>query len=90
MTFSDPNCGYCSGTGTSYVMSTDGMLGTWRDKRQISTTSCGGQPRTIYFIDGKPYEWIDVWYDEPNETNASVRQEPIELEGGGTILPLGC
>jgi hypothetical protein len=90
MTFSDPNCGYCSGTGTSYVTSTDGPLGTWRDERRISTTSCGGQPRTIFFTDGQPHEWIDIWYDQPNETQAAIRLEPIRFDAGGDILPLTC
>jgi hypothetical protein len=90
MTFSDPNCGYCSGTGTSYVTSADGPLGTWRDERRISTTSCGGQPRTIYFTDGQPHEWIDIWYDQPNQTQAAIRLEPIRFDAGGDILPPTC
>ena len=90
MTFSDPNCGYCSGTGTSYVTSTDGILGTWRDQRQISTTSCGGQPRSISTVDGEPRQWIDVWYDQPNETQAAIRLEPLLFDPSGDIRPLTC
>jgi hypothetical protein len=90
MTFSDPNCGYCSGTGTSYVKSTTGILGTWGGRRQISTTSCEGQPRAINFIDGEPFEWMDIWYDSPNETDAAIRQEPIRTDTSGNILPLSC
>ncbi|MBB3082283.1 hypothetical protein [Geodermatophilus sabuli] len=90
MTFSDPNCGYCSGTGTSYVRSTTGILGNWGARGQISATSCGGQPRAISFIDGEPYEWIDIWYDQPNETDAPIRQEPVQLDANGDLRALSC
>jgi hypothetical protein len=61
LTYSDPNCGYCSGTGTSYLTSTTGMLGTWHRGGRISATSCSGQPRSLSRVDGGIIEWIDQW-----------------------------
>src|SRR5690606_18454604 len=60
MTYIDPNCGYCTGTPTSYAVAT-APDGEWtaqgnanpdwgappHGRRAISATSCGGQGRTV-------------------------------------------
>ncbi len=92
MTYSDPNCGYCSGDGTGYATAAS-PLGLWSapgntgfsapptGRRDISANSCGGQPRTIFTIQGQPYQWIDLWGswsgDSRNQTNAGIHLEPI-------------
>lgn len=102
MTFSDPQCGYCSGTGTGYIVSQASLtdtspaptpLGVWlgptnlgfgqpaNGRRLISGTSCGGQPRTVFSINGQPYQWIDLWVGSQNETAAGVRLEPLIRTG---------
>lgn len=108
MTYSDPMCGYCAGTGTSYSVAQAGLantapatspLGVWlpptnvgwnapaTGRRSISGTSCGGQPRTVFTVDGQPYQWIDLWYGGANETSAGVRFEPIVLTGQAWRAP---
>lgn len=89
VTFSDPACGYCAGTGTGYAVA-PGLGGPWtwpanatlgsgdvNARRKISANSCGGQPRTVVTVDGQPYQYIDLWYGSVNETNAGIRLEPL-------------
>ncbi len=93
ITYSDPNCGYCAGDGTGYAYAS-APLASWtapgntgfapdpRGRRDISATSCGGQPRTVFTVGGQPYEWIDLWQgtsDPSNQTTAGVRLEPLVL-----------
>lgn len=72
LTYSDPNCGYCTGDGTGFAVSYSAGGGYYapgnvgytpdpRGRRLISATSCGGQPRTVFTVDGQTYEWIDIW-----------------------------
>src|SRR5205823_2003791 len=49
LTYSDPNCGYCSGTGTSY-RTAPSPLGPWSAPAKISENSCGGQPSFVSAI----------------------------------------
>ncbi|MEZ0089963.1 hypothetical protein [Streptacidiphilus sp. EB129] len=91
LSFSDPYCGYCTGTGTGYATATS-LYGPWTaqtdltaspgaaprtGRRDISATSCGGQPRTVFVADGQAYEWIDLWTGSPNETGAGVDFVPL-------------
>jgi len=88
MTFSDPLCGYCAGTGTGY-MTAPTMMGPWtapanvgftapaNGRRDITATSCGGQPRTVSMVDGSPYQGIDLWTGARNETNAGTVLTPL-------------
>jgi hypothetical protein len=90
MTFSDPACGYCAGTGAGYATA-PGMMGPWTypanpgigqpqgGRRLFSAASCGGQPRTVFRIGDQPYEWYDVWYGSRNEANASVVLDPLTV-----------
>lgn len=89
ISFSDPNCGYCAGTGTGYATATS-LLGPWTaptnlgwsapgtGRRDLSPNSCGGQPRTVSILDGQPYEGIDLWTGSANETNAGLHYEPLD------------
>lgn len=123
MSFSDPQCGYCSGTGTGYIVAQAGLtdtspatgpLGVWlgptnvgygqpiNGRRLVSGSSCGGQPRTVFVIDGQPWQWIDTWNGQLNETSAGVRLEPLVRTGAqwrapadgstwpGAFTPFGC
>ena len=46
VTYSDPNCGYCSGTGLSY-RTAPAPLGPWSGPTSVSALSCGGQPSFV-------------------------------------------
>ncbi|GDY33454.1 hypothetical protein [Gandjariella thermophila] len=100
MTYSDPNCGYCQGAGTGYATATN-LLGPWTaptntgwsapatGRRDLSATSCGGQPRTVITLDGQPYQTIDLWTGSANETTAGLHYEPLTYQhpagGSGTL-----
>ncbi len=92
LTYSDPNCGYCSGTGTSYITSTTGMLGSWQRGGRISANSCSGQPRSLSWIDGGIVEWIDQWSPNGahNQTSAAIHLEPLHLDTAWQLQPLTC
>jgi hypothetical protein len=98
MTLSDPSCGYCAGTELSYITSPNGPLGVWLAPQNTGANgprtgrsrvnSCGGQPRTIFVVDGQPYQWIDTWTNDftktpgfRNQTLADVRIEPLIQQG---------
>lgn len=89
MTFNEPNCGYCNGSGLSYATAANpegpytapapvgqGGQPAW-GRRMISATSCGGQPRTVSVIDGQAFQVIDLWVGTRNETNAGVHIAPL-------------
>lgn len=90
MTFNELNCGYCSGSPTSYATAPT-VDGTWTSppnvntawgavplgRRGISATSCGGQARTVTVLDGQPYQVIDLWTGQRNQAAAKVQLEPL-------------
>ena len=94
MTYSDPNCKYCAGTQTGYATASS-LLGPWTTpdnqglgapvggRRDITPTSCGGQPDTVSTIDGTPYEIVDIWSGASNEGSASLHFEPLTYQPGG-------
>ena len=105
LTFSDPNCGYCT-TGTSYLRAAT-PLGPWRGKPvrgetetqhrglPISDTSCGGQPANVAMLpapNGPIYLYQSDRWDNgnPSETNATHYWEPLRFDGRGSIEPLTC
>lgn len=99
LTYSDPNCGYCSGTGTSYLYSTTGMLGTWHRgfvsgsvAGPVSQRTCNGQPRSLSWIDGGIVLWIDQWQGNgaPNQTTAPIQLEPLHVDPAWQLEPLPC
>lgn len=94
ITYSDPNCGYCAGTGTAYRMAR-GPLGPWSEGRPISSNSCGGQPsfvstikinsETVYFYGS------DLWNNAAkNEALANYYWAPLQFNKDGSIRPLNC
>jgi hypothetical protein len=88
MTYSDIRCGYCAGTGTGYATAPS-PLGPWtapgnlgvgapvNARRLISANSCGGQPDTVSVIDGQPWQKINLWTGQMNETAAGLHFEPL-------------
>lgn len=94
VTYSDPNCGYCGGTGTSYKTATS-ILGEWSEGTKISDDSCGGQPSfvsTLELDSGTVYVYgSDLWNDSaPNEALANFYWAPLEFNDNGSIKPMEC
>jgi hypothetical protein len=92
--YSDPNCGYCSGTGTSYRTAPN-PLGPWSEAQSISSNSCGGQPSfvsTIKINAENIYLYgSDLWNNAAkNEALANYYWAPLEFEADGSIKPLKC
>ncbi|MGM9476104.1 family 43 glycosylhydrolase [Pedobacter sp. GSP4] len=94
LTYSDPNCGYCSGTGTSY-RTAKSVFGPWSEGRKISDNSCGGQPsfvstmkinaETVYLYGS------DLWNNAAkNEALANFYWAPLTFAADGSINPLEC
>ena len=98
MTWNELNCGYCSGSPTSYATAAT-LDGAWASppnvnpdwgavplgRRGVSATSCGGQARTITVLDGQAWQVIDLWYGQRNETAAPVHLEPLTYRGPGPV-----
>jgi hypothetical protein len=94
LTYSDPNCGYCSATGTSY-RTAKSIFGPWSEGKKISDNSCGGQPsfvstmkinaETIYLYGS------DLWNNgAKNEAQANFYWAPLTFAEDGSINPLEC
>lgn len=94
VTYSDPNCGYCSATGTSY-RTAKSPLGPWSEGKKISDNSCGGQPSfvsTIKVNSETVYLYgSDLWNNAaPNEALANYYWAPLTFAADGSINPLNC
>lgn len=94
LTYSDPNCGYCSGTGTSY-RTAKSPLGPWSDGIKISDNSCGGQPSfvsTIKLASGTIFLYgSDLWNNAAkNESLANFYWAPLSFAEDGSINPMVC
>ena len=89
LTYSDPNCGFCNGTGTGFAVATS-PHGPWvapsqngfRDVdlgrgRVSSAPSCGGQPDGVDVLGGNAYEQVDLWLGTRNEAKATTDLEPL-------------
>jgi hypothetical protein len=92
--YSDPNCGYCSGTGASYKTARS-PLGPWSDAKKISDNSCGGQPSfvsTIKLGSGNVYLFgSDLWNNAAkNEALANYYWAPLTFNTDGSIIPMTC
>ncbi len=92
--YSDPNCGYCSGTGASYKTS-GSPLGPWSAAKRISNNSCGGQPSfvsTIKLDSGNLYLFgSDLWNNAAkNEALANYYWAPLRFNSDGSIIPMTC
>lgn len=94
ITYSDPNCGYCSGTGTSYKTAPS-PLGPWSAGKKISDNSCGGQPSFVSTIK-LPGDTVflygsDLWNNAAkNEALANFFWAPLTFEKDGSIQPIEC
>lgn len=92
--YSDPNCGYCAGTGTSYKTAPS-PLGPWSEGIKINENSCGGQPSFVstfklnketIFLYGS-----DLWNNAaPNEALANYYWAPLTFAADGSINPILC
>lgn len=92
--YSDPNCGYCSGTGASYCTASS-PLGPWSDGKKISDNSCGGQPSfvsTIKLGSGTVFLFgSDLWNNAAkNEALANYYWAPLKFNADGSIIPMTC
>jgi hypothetical protein len=88
LTYSDEGCGYCAGTPAGYATSPS-LLSGWTSpgnvgwgapawaRRDFSSASCGGQPRTVTVLDGQPWLIIDLWLGTRNETAADTLLTPL-------------
>lgn len=92
LTYSDPNCGYCTGDPTGYATAAS-PAGPWTapvnvgfgappaGRRDLSATSCGGMARTVSVLGGQAYEGVDLWTGSANETVAGLHFEPLTFRG---------
>lgn len=92
--YSDPNCGYCSGTGTSYKTANT-PLGPWSAGKKISDNSCGGQPSfvsTFQLASGNVYLYgSDLWNNAAkNEALANYFWTALQFGPDGSIQPISC
>ncbi len=94
LTYSDPNCGYCGGTGTSYRTASS-PLGTWSAGTKVTSNSCGGQPSFVSQLattSGTAYLYgSDLWNNgNANEALANYFWTPLSFDGNGKINPITC
>lgn len=94
VTYSDPNCGYCSGTGTSYKTAKSPM-GPWSAGKRISDNSCGGQPSFVSTMkigtDTLYLYGSDLWNNAAkNEAQANFYWAPLSFGADGSINPMQC
>jgi hypothetical protein len=92
--YSDPNCGYCSGTGSSYKTAKS-PLGPWSGGVRISDNSCGGQPSFVSTIKLKTGDVFlygsDLWNNAAkNESLANYYWVPLTFAADGSINPIEC
>lgn len=91
LTYSEPGCGYCAGTGIGYATAPS-LYSGWTapvnvgfsqpvyGRRMFNANSCGGQPRTVTVLDGQPWQIIDLWLGTTNETGASTHLVPLDYQ----------
>ncbi|WP_218025653.1 family 43 glycosylhydrolase [Capsulimonas corticalis] len=90
--YSDPNCGYCSGTGTAYRTAPT-PLGPWSEGIRISDNSSGGQPSFVSTIKlGAKVIFLygsDLWNNgAKNEALANFYWAPLTFSADGSITPI--
>lgn len=95
LTYSDPNCGLCAGTGTSARRSAS-PLGPWSPPIKLSDDSCGGQPSHVTrVVDKRGAETFiyqsDLWDPDGkgDQRRANHYWGPLEFEGE-SLLPIRC
>lgn len=104
LTFADPACPYCSGTGTAYsrVSWTAGPLGGWSGRRRISANSCSGQTADVDHFWSPSHQAVSVWAVDrwvrnaagtsfdPNQARANNYLAPLTYNPDGTIPVQPC
>ncbi len=93
--YSDPNCGLCGGTGTSW-RSSSAPLGQWSGGIKVSEDSCGGQPSHVTrIVDKSGIETFvyqsDLWDPDGDgdQRKANNYWGPLEFDGE-TLRPIRC
>lgn len=88
LTFSDPGCGYCTGSPAGYATAPS-QLGPWSAPQNIgaganangrrvwSAATCGGQADGVSVMDGVPWQKVNLWRGTPNETTAGQHLEAL-------------
>jgi hypothetical protein len=94
LTYSDPACPYCSGTGTGVAVAAS-PLGPWVVAPRLSTTSCDGQPAGVTRLRlGDDPIWLyvsDRWdKGRPNQAAARTWWEPLAFDGRGMPMAPRC
>ncbi len=92
--YSDPDCVYCVGSGTSYKTATS-ILGTWSAGTSITANSCGGEPSfvsTIELENNTIYLYgSDLWnVGAKNQALAGYYWTPLKFTAEGAISPIDC
>ncbi|MEU8765249.1 hypothetical protein [Streptomyces sp. NPDC048659] len=88
LTYADPACGYCAGTPIGYATAPSlysgweapgnvGWSAPANGRRVFDANSCGGQPRTVSVVDGRPWQVIDLWLGTRNEAAAATHLVPL-------------
>jgi hypothetical protein len=104
VSFADPACPYCSGTGTAYsrVSYTAGPLGTWSGRRRWSDNSCSGQTADVNHFWSPSHQAVSVWFVDrwvrnaantgfdPNQAKANNYLAPLTYNADGTIPVQPC
>jgi hypothetical protein len=88
--FSDPICGYCSGPPIDKVAAPGDpvavqagystaprLTGPWTYRGILSDGFCAGQPRSIFTVNGRGWEWVDEWNGTTRETGARIHLIPL-------------
>ncbi|MDR0431608.1 MAG: family 43 glycosylhydrolase [Tannerellaceae bacterium] len=94
--YSNPNCGYCGGTGTSYRTAST-PLGQWVGETTVNVNgnSCSGQPSFVsvfeYENDTVYLYGSDRWNNgAKNEALANYYWAPLEFTPKGAVYPFEC
>jgi beta-xylosidase len=94
VTYSDPPCGYCARTGTSYAVARS-PLGPWFKRRRVSADSCGGQPTMVTALgtrrDATFLYQSDLWDGgNANQFRANYYWGPLRFTSRETLARLRC
>lgn len=94
LTYSDPACPYCPGTGTGLAVG-ETPLGPWKVGRPISARSCDGQPSEVSRLrlaDETIWLYVSDRWDtgRPDQSKARIWWEPLRFGPDGRPVPLRC
>lgn len=94
LTYSDPACPYCPGTGTGIAVAPSPM-GPWRKAPTMSAKSCDGQPSEVTRLrlaDETIWLYVSDQWDggKANQSNGRIWWEALRFGANGMPLPLHC